>query len=487
VQNSLIFEPFFDGGFMNQERESQYNDREYLYLIDRYKSMLRSGKNYFFDVHEFEMLIEHFLQFGDLENASNAIDMAINQHPCSGELVLRKAQVLIDKGESPAALDILNNVQKSELANYELYLLKGIASNFIGKQKDAKKYFAQAIEIAGENIVDTLFSIAVNYENLSKYEKAYEYLQKANSEEDQNLTILSELGNCSERLNDYSSAINWYNNYLDIDPFSDSVWFNLGVAFSKALNFEKAVEAFDFAIAINEKYALAYYNKGNALVNLSKYTEAIEAYKEYLAFDDSHAETLCYMGECYERTGKIGLAVEHYNKALEIDPKFSDAIYGLGIIQSIKENYKESVDFILKAIEINPESSDYWFSLGNVYSKLNLVDKAITAYHQSTALDPQDYESWLNLSELYYKKNLLSKAIKTLEEAYVFNADVALINYRLAAYNLLKHNVEEGIEYFRKGMDSNFDEHDEVLKFYPAAINIKGVSELIQQYNSIKQ
>ncbi len=472
---------------MNQEREPLFDDREYAYVMDRYKRMLRSGKDYFFDVHEFEILIEQFLQFGDLENASKAIDIGIRQHPYSGDLVLKKAQVLIDKGDSANALKILDNAEKMETGNFELFLLKGIACNFTGKKKEARDYFNKAIEISGENIVDTLFSIAVNFENLNDYNTALTYLQSAKKEDNYNLTILFELGSCYDRLEDYENSKKLYNEYLDINPFSDTVWFNLGVIYSKKLDFDKAIEAFDFTISINENYALAYYNKGNALVNKSRYDKAIEAYKEYLSLDENHSETLCYVGECYERMGKLGHALEYYYRSLETDPNYSDAIYGIGIIHSIRENYDESIQYILKAIDRNPGSSDYWFSLGNIYSRLNQAEKAIEAFRHSTELDPNDYESWLNLSELYFKKNLLTKAIKTLEDAYIFNADVALINYRLAAYNLLRHNISESLVYVKRGMKSNFKEHEELFKFYPAASNIKEISELIQQFNSIKQ
>ena len=112
----------------------------------------------------------------------------------------------------------------------------------------------------------------------------------------------------------------------------------------------------------------------------------------------------------------------------------------------MSENYPESINLINKAITINPNCSDYWYSLGNIYLKLNITEKAVEAFRLSTEIDPYDYESWLNLSDLFFKKNLLTKAIKTLEDAHIFNPDIALVNYRLAAYNLLKNNITEAAE-----------------------------------------
>ncbi len=472
---------------MNQENKPFYGNPEFNDVLHRYQEMLQTGKQVFFDVYEFEVLIEHFLQTGDISNASSVIETGTIQHPGSNNLKLRKVQLLIDQGKYSDAIEILNVVENYEKCNYELYLLKGIASNFTGKHTEARVYFAKALEMSDENRIDTLFSIAANYENLNDFNTALGYLEKAHKEDYNNLSVLFELAYCHDRLDDFSNAVKFYNNFLDIDPFSEITWFNLGIVFSKTNDFDKAVEAFDFVITLNEKYPLAYFNKGNALVNSNKYEEAIKAYTEYLPFEENKAETFCFIGECYERLGKSQQALDYYYKSLSADPNYSDAIYGIGIIHSIHENFTVSIEYILKAIAIDPNSSDYWFSLGSIYSKMKFHDKAIEAYRRSTFLDPYDYESWLNLSEIFYTRNLLSKAIKTLEEAYSYNSNVALVNYRLAAFNLLRQNKSEGLMYFQKGIRYNFDDHSDIFKFYPEASEIKEIWELIKQFNHIKQ
>lgn len=471
---------------MNQDKDSMYNDPELMDIVHRYQAMVRNGEKCYFDVYEYEMLIEHFLQNGQIHNANKVVELGLSQFPKSTALQLRKAQILIDKGNNNEALKILDEVETIEQGNSEIFLLKGIVNNFTGRQVDAKEYFTKALSLADENRLDVLYSIAVNYENLNDFDTAIQYLSEALEDEKDNITILFELGYCADRIEDFTSAIKYYDSYLDIDPFSDVVWFNLGIVYSKTLEFNKAIEAYDFSIALNEKYSLAYFNKGNALANCGKYTEAIDTYKEYLAYEEFHTETICYIGECYERLNNLSAAVYYYDKALELDPSYSDAIYGLGIICSINEEYTKSLEYINKAISINPSNSDYWFSLGSVYEKLNNKESAIEAYEQSTSLDPNDYESWLNLSEIYFKKNLLSKAIKVLEEAYIYNSDIASINYRLAAFNLLKHNNSEGMSYFRKGINNSFEDHTEVFKFFPQASELKEIKELILHFNPIK-
>ena len=467
--------------------DSLYNNPDFIDVVHRYQEMERTKKSAFFDVDEYEFLIEHYLQNGEPKVANKIVELALNQHPNATSIKLRQAQLLIDFGNYNKALQLLESLENFDSLNSELYLLKGIACNFTGRQVDARKFFELAIQYSEETKADVLYNIAVNYENLNFFDIALKHLLEALLEDAENLTILFETAYCYDKIDDYSNAKAYYNQYLDINPFSDVVWFNLGVIHSKIYEFEKAIEAYDFALALNENNILAYYNKGNALANSGKYTEAICCYNEYLAFEPEHPETLCFIGECYERSGDLKNAIHYYTSTLENEPLFADAIFGIGIVYSIQEDFKESLKFILKAIELDSNNSDYWFSLGNVYGKLNNNDKAIEAYNKSIELDPYDYESWLNLSELYFKKNLLTKAIKTLEDAYSYNSDVALLNYRLAAYNLLRHNIPEGMVYFRKAIKTGFDDHTELFKICPNAKEIKEISDLIKQFNHIKQ
>ena len=149
---------------------------------------------------------------------------------------------------------------------------------------------------------------------------------------------------------------------------------------------------------------------------------------------------------------------------------------------SYKENFYESLKYLNKAIAIDSSNPEYWFTMGNIYLKLRFEEKAIDSYRKAVELDPYDSESWLNMSEIYLKQNLLSKAIKILEDSYRFNSDDTIINYRLAAYNFLKCDISQGVYYFRRGLDNNYQEHSELFKYCPDAKEMREVNEILKKY-----
>ena len=56
-----------------------------------------------------------------------------------------------------------------------------------------------------------------------------------------------------------------------------------------SVKFEEAIKAYDEAIRLDPKLAIAWYNKGVALGDLGKYDEAIEAYDEAIRLDPNYA------------------------------------------------------------------------------------------------------------------------------------------------------------------------------------------------------
>ncbi|HAH58423.1 MAG TPA: hypothetical protein DCL86_09765, partial [Bacteroidales bacterium] len=99
-------------------------------------------------------------------------------------------------------------------------------------------------------------------------------LKKVLEIEPDNETIIFEIAFCFEITNQPEEAINYFSGFTDKYPYSHYAWFNLGIAYNNIELYEKAIEAFDFAIAIDPSFSSAYFNKANAFVAIEKYTLA---------------------------------------------------------------------------------------------------------------------------------------------------------------------------------------------------------------------
>ena len=59
-------------------------------------------------------------------------------------------------------------------------------------------------------------------------------------------------------------------------------WFNLGAAYQGLKLYEKAIDAYLYAVTIDEKFDYAYRNMGDAYLRLRKFKEAIEVLEKVL-------------------------------------------------------------------------------------------------------------------------------------------------------------------------------------------------------------
>jgi tetratricopeptide (TPR) repeat protein len=467
---------------MNEERDHLYNYSDSIDIVRRFEDMVKRNKQYYFDVHEFEEIIDYYLDTSKFNKASEAAYFAAKLHPSSLTIQFKLAQVLVDKKQPEKALDIIQKIEVVESSNSEFLVLKGTALNMLGDNEDAKNTFNQAIDAAFENKDDVLLSIAISYEQKDEYEIAIEYLQEAEKICSDNQSVIYEMAFCYDKLELLVQSEEYYQKYLDLDPFSDSAWFNLGLVYSKMDNNEKAIEAYDFALTINEKYASAYFNKANVLANSCEYLKAIDVYKDYCVLDENNPQVFSYIGECYEKLKDCSNSLFYYNRAIEIDKGFSDAWYGIAMVYYLEDKYEETLCNLKKALEIDGENTEYLFSLGNVYEKLKQNLQAIVAYKELTGIDPQDIEAWISWAEILFNGNNVNDAIDVLLKAYAFNNDSAYLDYRIAAYYFFNSDNTNGIDFLKKGLELDTAFYKEAFKYNPKTLFIDEVKQLIDTY-----
>jgi len=94
-------------------------------LVGKFDEMIRHDKMYFFDVEEFEEIIDFYLDRNIPKKARTAIDYAMRQHPASSTFLLRKAQYFAGVNNTIKALEILNRLEVLEPRNPDIFVTKG--------------------------------------------------------------------------------------------------------------------------------------------------------------------------------------------------------------------------------------------------------------------------------------------------------------------------------------------------------------------------
>jgi tetratricopeptide (TPR) repeat protein len=108
------------------------NAKERKEAVQKFEQMLRNNALLFFESHEYEYIISHYLDKGQWKQALKACDLAIAQYPYSILFLLDKASVLAHKRKFQDAHDLLDfaeNIQPGEIdiviARSHLFMQEG--------------------------------------------------------------------------------------------------------------------------------------------------------------------------------------------------------------------------------------------------------------------------------------------------------------------------------------------------------------------------
>jgi tetratricopeptide (TPR) repeat protein len=470
---------------MEEERYGFSFDDEIKQAVQKFEKMRRNNENYFFDVIEFESIIDYYIESNNSLKAYEAAVLATKQHPNSVSIQLRKARVLLDKGRAVETLKILKRLENIEPGNHEIYIAKGTAMGMLGDIHGAKKMFDFALSLDSDDTENILFSIVSVLQNLNYYEYLIPYLQQLIEREPEFKAHLYDLAYAYEKTGDFDNSIIYYHKYLEEEPFSDSAWYNLGIIYNKLEQFEKAIDAYDYALAINNQNGFALFNKGNILSNLERYPEAIPVYHEYLDIEPDSFEAMTYLGECYEKTDEAELAKKYYHDAIELAPEFADPWFGLGVIELNSGNIDDSLIYFRKAVRLDDENPEFWYLLGKAHFVKGEKKAALRCFREALKIDAYYTEVWSDIGLIILKEDLAQKAIPYLEHAYKVTGDVPGINYLLASFYLQTGNNDKTLEHLSLAIDNDKDLYSEFIDLFPPRLLNSKIIRLLETNNLI--
>ncbi len=462
------------------ENNSKGNDSPYADKhIGRYKSMLKKQARYYFDVEEFEGIIDYFLEKGKVKEAENALKYSFKLHPDSVSLKLKQAHILIDRDEIETAFNLLNQMKSIQSKEPEVYFLLGFIEVANSNIDNAEDHFIEYLRLGGTDD-EVLSSIAFVYEQNGIFDKAIQYLNKAYSLNEKNKYVLYDLAYCWEQAGDLEKSAEFYEKYLEENPFSANGWYNYGVINNLLKRYKKAIEAYDFAIALKPGFSSAYFNKASVLANRGKCKEAIDVHKEFLKIEKRNIQSLTHLADCYRKISDLSNAMKFYKKALKVDKYYSDALYGVASVYYLKNDYLEGLNYIIRATKNNNKNFEYHYLSGLLFSNLGHVEKAEVCFLKSLKINPFSKKIWLSYADLFTKEND-DRTMNILLEAEKIVPDNAEINYRLAAYFFDLNNIVLANKHLEKAITVDADLVHQFLDYCPNAMENSDVESLLER------
>ncbi len=388
--------------------------------VDKYEALSHQKESIYFDVDDFEEIIDHYLVMGSYKQSLNAAEIACGVHPASIPLMLKKAQLLATFNKEDHALELLATLENLDPFNNDVVLTRAAIYSQLKDYQKAIEEYNKAVFGADEP--DFVYcNIAIEYENLGNFDKTLEYLDKALKVNPDNDLAIYEAAYCFDLLSLTEEGITFFQQLIDRNPYSTEAWFNLGVSYINAGLYEKALEALEYSLAIDHRHEHSWFHKGYTLSLLNRHQEAIVAYKESMAEGDSDPMKHYYIGECHEKLEDYHSAKTCYLNSIRIDPELADAWVGIGICDLETGNTVGAIRHLEKGLSLDPENINYLCLLANTYFTLDQHDEAQSTYEKAIKADPEDEETWLeyaealsNLGQWDQAQQVLTRGIESL-------------------------------------------------------------------------
>lgn len=457
---------------MHEETNQPHEHAEALTLQKRYEAMLKERASWFFDIHQFETITDLYFDQGRTRKALGVVDYALGIFPSAFALRLRRAQLLAGLGELHEATALLRTLQEIEPSNDEVNLTLGTVFAQLRDHKAAIQYYERAIQLGGDDVQDEVYiDLALEYENIERFDQAVRVLHRALRINPSNETAIYEIAYCYEMTGRHTEARRFYKEFIDEHPYSFPTWYNLGNSYFKAEEFEKAADAFEYCIAIEDTFAPAWYNLANALVYQEKFTEAIDAYKQTMEFETPQATVYCLVGECHEKLDQLPEAMFYYNLALKLDPKSVDALIGKAVVTDFQGNTTAALDLLLEADKLEPDNSEIMLMMAEAQHTLNNIQSAQEIYLRTIETHPKCVLAWLDYAHFKHDIDQNDAAESLIERALGEIPDNPSLLLRKVAYLHAAGKIKQALLLMESLHQNENNDFDELTEYYPEILN----------------
>jgi len=468
-------------------KDNQYwKDRDEMNELLKQYNNLKNGKQFsFIEEESFLRLIDYFDDNDKLSSALEAVNFALEQFPYSSSLYIRKADILIATQNYYEGLSYLEKAEVLDSNDINLYILKTDAYLALDFQEKAANLLEEAIAVFdGEDRIELLFELADVYDDYENFDRVFNCLQLILEQEPTNEEALYKICFWADYTGKNEESIKIHEHIIDEHPYSHLAWFNLGTAYQGLKLYEKSIDAYLYAIAIDEKFDYAYRNLGDAYLRLRKYRDAIEALQKVLEL--SMPEDIIYeaIGYCYEKLRNPAQARFHYRKAVHLNASESRLYYKIAATYMEEGYWESAVKNIENAMSINRSQPDYHFAIAQCHVQLGHIKDAVVHFTQFIKARPKNAKGWKELIKCLFDAEFYEEALEQIHNAQKSTENKPLFIYYKSAVLFAMGKSKEALLQLQLGLETNSGLARQFIDLDASLLQHSSVSEMISNYKN---
>ncbi len=470
-----------------REQPFHPNKEEMRELVRQFQNLKAGRSHSFLDEESFEKIIDYFDEVEDLQQALEAAELGTEQFPYSSGLQIKKADLLIASRRYQEALDILGHAELLDSNDINLYILKTDAYLALDQQEKAVVLLENALKLFdGEEKLELLFELADVYDDYEEFDKIFDCLKLILEQDPNNEEALYKICFWTDFTGRNEESIILHQHIIDEYPYSELAWFNLAAAFQGLKLYEKAIDAYKYAVAIDEKFDYAYRNMGDAYIRLRKYKDAIEALEKVLEL--SRPEDVIYeaIGHCYDRLKNYAQARFYYRKASHLNLEDSKLYYKIACTYINEGQWTTAVKQLETALQMQRQQPEYNLAMGECKMQLGEFKDAIQYFSIVVRQRPRNVSSWEALIRCLYLGAFYDEALEQVKAALKVTESKPLFYFYLSAVYFGMGKSKEGLQQLEKAMSKAPRLLKKLVELNPSILQNQQVVDIVARYKRNK-
>lgn len=434
-------------------------------LVEKFENAIKKDTQVYLDSQDIEYLFDYYATAKNYDKVEYLISLGERLHGDDDDIRMLRPILLYEQKQYEKALQILDMLNLHGLTNWHFNRAKVLEK--LGRTDEARKEAEYIMQNNKEDL--DKFALDITPVFLENHpEIARQFLLKGLQYNSQNEEVLNGLAFIASMQGDDEEALSYLDKIIDLQPYEIPTWVEKGNILATLNRFDEALEAFEYALAINPKHHYSSLTKAQLLIEKGELDQAID----YLAQLQKDIPQIKY--RCMALQADIMYVKQDYAAACRLyRPCFMQQI---GAVESMIRyveakmklaRWKDALKICLTLLENFPEEVELLEQAANIYVELNRKDLAAKYLRKCIRLEPDNAHFLVLYGGLMLELQDIKTGARYIRKAYRQAPDNFLTNLMMAVTYAQIDNAKKVKQHLTTAMNLDKNAIELFLKMFP--------------------
>jgi tetratricopeptide (TPR) repeat protein len=380
----------------------------------------------------------------DAASALVEYDKILKADPKHEEAIVYKAQVLVEDGKAPEAIQSLRGFLKRNTDSPLVWYYLGRAEQHEENLDDAAAAYKKALEVR-PGFSQASLALGALYEERRMNEKALEVYGDL-YDDSQDLSAANRIATILLKQEKYREAVPYLEAIEAGDPDDMNVRVKLGLVHMELKNFEKSISVFTEILSKNPDSDRIHYYLGSLYEETKSVDLAIAQLKMIKPESRLFSDAALHVAYLLKQEKKVDEAKAAIAEAIQKAPRVAPFYIFQASLAEEAKDYPGAVTILETAVKLFPEDEKIRYYLGSLYDRQGDSDKGLEQMEAILALNAQNVDALNYIGYTYTQKGIrLNDAERLLKRALGLRPDNGYIQDSWGWYLFVRGRVDEAV------------------------------------------